>query len=72
MVRLIIWVNKIKFNFAIAAQVAKSSLQQINTHAKELQRERLLASLPFALFLTFIVLVPYFIATVVMASATCR
>lgn len=73
MVRLILWANKIKLNFAIAGEAGALGVKKINLKSPRLRGKLFKASERYALLLTIAVLLPYYVLTIVLLElVVCR
>ena len=73
MVRLVLWANKIKLNFAIAGEAGALGVKKIDLKSPRLSRKVFLASKRFSLILTVAVLLPYYLFTFLLLDfVVCR
>ena len=72
-VRLMLWVNKIRFNYVLAKDIALSGAAEVHTSDPKLRRPRFLASRRFGMTLATVFLLPYTAAIIVLVNLyTCR
>ena len=72
-VRVLLWVNKIRFNYKLAKNIALSGATEIRTSDEKLRWPRFYASRKFGLGLVLVVLLPYTIIMVVLVFLySCR
>ena len=71
-VRLYLWVNKVKFNYKLAEKLAQGGVAQISTLHASLRWYRIRASTYYGLFWTIVPLVAYAVPFYYLADDSCR